>query len=208
MDHLEQTIDLTGRLVAFDTESSKSNLPLIDFVAEYLSAQDIPFIRAPNANGDKAAIFATIGPQISGGVLLSGHTDVVPVDGQDWKTNPFAMVRDQSRLYGRGVVDMKAFGAVCLAMIPHFKTAKLSRPIHVLLSYDEETTCRGPLDVIRRMGVDLPQPAAVIVGEPTSMQVATCIEVGSPTITAAGWGKSTPIRRMTSSGPRQVVSSS
>jgi acetylornithine deacetylase len=172
MDLLERAIDLTGRLVAFDTESSKSNLPLIDFVAEYLSAQDIPFIRALNAYGDKAAIFATIGPQISGGVLLSGHTDVVPVDGQDWKTNPFSMVRDQSRLWGRGVVDMKAFGAVCLAMVPHFKTAKLSRPIHVLLSYDEETTCRGPLDVIHRMGVDLPKPAAVIVGEPTSMQVA------------------------------------
>ena len=172
MDLLERAIDLTGRLVAFDTESSKSNLPLIDFVAEYLTAQDIPFIRALNAHGDKAAIFATIGPQISGGVLLSGHTDVVPVDGQDWKTNPFSMVRDPSRLWGRGVVDMKAFGAVCLAMIPHFKTAKLSRPIHVLLSYDEETTCRGPLDVIHRMGVDLPKPAAVIVGEPTSMQVA------------------------------------
>ena len=98
MDLLEQAIDLTGRLVAFDTESSKSNLPLIDFVAEYLTAQNIPFIRAPNANGDKAAIFATIGPQISGGVLLSGHTDVVPVEGQDWKTNPFSMVRDPSRL--------------------------------------------------------------------------------------------------------------
>jgi len=172
MDALEQAIELTGRLVSFDTESSKSNLPLIDFVAEYLNAQDVPFIRALNPTGDKAAIFATIGPDVAGGVLLSGHTDVVPVEGQDWDSNPFVMRREASRLYGRGVVDMKGFGAACLAMIPEFKRARLSRPIHLLLSYDEETTCLGPVDVISRLGVDLPRPAAVIVGEPTSMHVA------------------------------------
>lgn len=172
MTALERAIEITGRLVAYDTESAKSNLPLIDFVEDYLRQQQVPFVRAPNAAGDKAAIFATIGPPVPGGVLLSGHTDVVPVAGQDWSGDPFILRRTADRLYGRGAVDMKGFGAVCLAMIPEFKKAGLLRPIHLLLSYDEETTCRGPLDVIGRLGVDLPRPAAVIVGEPTSMQVA------------------------------------
>ncbi|WP_036280201.1 acetylornithine deacetylase [Methylocystis sp. ATCC 49242] len=172
MDDLDRAIEMTGRLVAFDTESSKSNLPLIDFVESYLRQQGVPFVRAPNAKGDKAAIFATIGPDEPGGVLLSGHTDVVPVEGQDWSSDPFTMRREAGRLYGRGTVDMKGFGAVALAMIPVFRKAALARPIHILLSYDEETTCLGPLDMIARLGVDLPKPAAVIVGEPTSMQVA------------------------------------
>ncbi len=172
MDALERAIAMTARLVSFDTESSKSNLALIDFVEAYLREQGVPFTRAPNATGDKAAIFATIGPMIAGGVLLSGHTDVVPVEGQEWSADPFTLRREGGRLYGRGAVDMKGFGAVALAMIPEFKQAALTRPIHILLSYDEETTCLGPLDMIARLGVDLPRPGAVIVGEPTSMQVA------------------------------------
>ena len=172
MDALDRAIDLTARLVSFDTESSKSNLPLIDFVEAYLREQGVAFARAPNAEGDKAAIFATIGPMTAGGVVLSGHTDVVPVEGQDWRSDPFTLRREDGRLYGRGAVDMKGFGAVALAMIPEFKKARLSRPIHILLSYDEETTCLGPLDMIARLGVDLPRPNAVIVGEPTSMEVA------------------------------------
>jgi len=172
MDRLETAIDLTAKLVSFDTESSKPNLQLIDFVEEHLRARGVTFTRAPNAIGDKAAIFATIGPQIEGGVLLSGHTDVVPVTGQAWSADPFTLRRDGGRLYGRGAVDMKGFGAVCLAMIEEFQAAPLKKPIHFLLSYDEETTCLGPLDVIARLGVDLPRPAAVVVGEPTSMQVA------------------------------------
>lgn len=172
MDALDRAIDLTARLVSFDTESSKSNLPLIDFVEGYLREQGVAFARALNAEGDKAAIFATIGPMTAGGVVLSGHTDVVPVEGQDWRSDPFTLRREDGRLYGRGAVDMKGFGAVALAMIPEFKKARLSRPIHILLSYDEETTCLGPLDMIARLGVDLPRPNAVIVGEPTSMEVA------------------------------------
>jgi acetylornithine deacetylase len=172
MDALERAIDMTARLVAFDTESSRSNLPLIDFVEAYLREQGVSFVRAPNAAGDKAAIFATIGPMAPGGVVLSGHTDVVPVEGQEWSADPFTLRRENGRLYGRGAVDMKGFGAVALAMIPEFRKAALSRPIHILLSYDEETTCLGPLEVIARLGVDLPRPNAVIVGEPTSMQVA------------------------------------
>lgn len=172
MGRLEDAIDMLSRLVAFDTVSSKSNLPLIDFVETYLRQQDVRFVRAPNAAGDKAALFVTIGPNVDGGVLLSGHTDVVPVAGQAWSGDPFTLRRDATRLYGRGAVDMKGFDAACLAMIPEFKAAPLSRPIHILLSYDEETTCLGPLDVIARFGADLPRPSAVIVGEPTSMEIA------------------------------------
>ena len=172
MERLEDAIDMLSRLVAFDTVSSKSNLPLIDFVEAYLLEQDVRFVRAPNATGDKAALFVTIGPDADGGVLLSGHTDVVPVAGQAWSGDPFTLRRDATRLYGRGAVDMKGFDAACLAMIPEFKAARLSRPIHILLSYDEETTCLGPLDVIAKFGADLPLPSAVIVGEPTSMEVA------------------------------------
>jgi acetylornithine deacetylase len=172
MSALENAIALLERLVAFDTESSKSNLALIDFVEGYLREQGVPFVRAPNATGDKAAIFATIGPTIDGGVVLSGHTDVVPVAGQNWSGDPFALRREGTRLFGRGAVDMKGFAAVCLAMISEFKALAPTRPIHILLSYDEETTCLGPLDLIARLGADLPRPSAVIVGEPTSMQVA------------------------------------
>jgi acetylornithine deacetylase len=172
MDALERAIALTTRLVAFDTESSKSNLPLIDFVDAWLRDLGVESVRGYNATGDKAALFATIGPAVSGGVLLSGHTDVVPVAGQDWSSDPFEVRREATRLYGRGVVDMKGFDAVCLAMVPEFLSAGLTRPVHILLSYDEETNCQGPLDMIARLGVDLPRPAAVIVGEPTGMEVA------------------------------------
>ena len=160
------------RLVGFDTESSKSNLPLIDFVEDYLRAWGVETVRAPNADGTKAALFATIGPGHRGGVLLSGHTDVVPVAGQDWSSDPYRLRVADGRAYGRGSVDMKGFDALALALVPEMVEADLSTPIHILLSYDEETTCLGSLDVIRRFGADLPVPKAVIVGEPTGMEVA------------------------------------
>jgi acetylornithine deacetylase len=165
-------IGLLERLMAFDTESDKSNLPLIDFVEDYLRRQGVPALRAPNAAGDKAALLATIGPMIDGGIVLSGHTDVVPVAGQPWSSDPFALRIADGRLYGRGSCDMKGFDAIALAMIPAFKAAGLQRPIHILLSYDEETNCEGSLDFIRRFGKDVPRPGAVIVGEPTMMDVA------------------------------------
>ncbi|MCA3565038.1 MAG: acetylornithine deacetylase [Methylocystis sp.] len=166
------TIDLLERLVSFDTVSDKSNLPLIAFVRAYLDSHGIPYVVAPNARGDKAAIFATIGPHVDGGVVLSGHTDVVPVVGQAWTADPFTLRREGTRLYGRGACDMKGFDAACLAMAPELKRMDLKAPIHILLSYDEETTCLGVVDTIARMGADLPKPKAVFVGEPTSMQVA------------------------------------
>lgn len=165
-------LELLERLVAFDTESSKSNLALIDFVAGYLDGWGVPHVRVPNTTGDKAALFATLGPMRDGGIVLSGHTDVVPVTGQAWTSDPFALRVAEGRAYGRGAVDMKGFDALALALVPAALEAELTRPIHILLSYDEETTCLGVTNTIARFGADLPRPGAVIVGEPTGMQVA------------------------------------
>ena len=167
-----RALELLARLVAFDTESSRTNLPLIDAVAAYCRDHGLKVHTTPNADGTKAALFATIGPERDGGVVLSGHTDCVPVAGQNWTTDPFTLNERDGRLYGRGSCDMKGFDALALAMIPEFMAAGLSRPIHILLSYDEEVTCLGPMDLIARFGRDLPRPAMAIVGEPTLMQVA------------------------------------
>jgi acetylornithine deacetylase len=164
-------IEMLARLVAFDTVSTKSNLGLIDFVADYLTGWNVPFVRVPNADGTKAALYATIGPMADGGVVLSGHTDVVPVAGQEWTGDPFQLRVENGRAYGRGAVDMKGFDALILALVPEFQAAGLKSPIHIMLSYDEETTCLGVVDTIGRMGRELPRPGAVIVGEPTELQV-------------------------------------
>jgi acetylornithine deacetylase len=164
-------LEMLAKLVSFDTESSKSNLPLMDFVESYLTSWNIPFVRIPNAAGDKAAIYATVGPRDRGGVVLSGHTDVVPVTGQAWTSDPFTLRVEDGRAYGRGAVDMKAFDALALSLVPEFLAAGLTTPIHIMLSYDEETTCLGVADTIRRMGRDLPMPKAAIVGEPTELAV-------------------------------------
>jgi acetylornithine deacetylase len=163
---------LLTRLIAFDSVSDSSNLPVVDFVEGYLREHGLQSRRTTNAAGDKAAILATIGPRVDGGVVLSGHTDVVPVEGQLWSSPPFTLREASGRLYGRGACDMKGFGACVLAMAPVFRDAGLKRPVHIVLSYDEETTCLGSLDIIARFGKDEPLPAAVIVGEPTMMAVA------------------------------------
>ncbi len=171
-DRLEKAKALLARLVAFDSVSDRSNLPVIGFVEECLASHGVALRRAPNASGEKAAILATIGPRVDGGVVLSGHTDVVPVDGQPWSSHPFALREAGRRLYGRGACDMKGFDACVLAMVPAFLSAGLKRPIHIVLSYDEETTCLGSTEVIAWFGRDEPRPSAVIVGEPTMMEVA------------------------------------
>ncbi len=163
---------LLGRLIAIESVSDSSNLAIVDFVEGYLRSLGLSFRRAPNAAGDKAAILATIGPRVDGGVVLSGHTDVVPVEGQPWSSPPFALREAAGRLFGRGACDMKGFDACILAMAPAFRDAGLKRPVHIVLSYDEETTCLGSRDIIARFGKDEPHPAAVIVGEPTMMAVA------------------------------------
>jgi acetylornithine deacetylase len=156
-------------LVGFDTTSRNSNLELIEWVESYLDSHGVPHRRVPNADGGKSNLLATIGPAIEGGAVLSGHTDVVPVDGQPWSTDPFSIVEKDGRLYGRGTCDMKGFLALALATVPDLVAAKPRRPVHLAFSYDEETGCLGApamIEVIRR---ELPRPAFVVVGEPTDM---------------------------------------
>ncbi len=171
-DRLAQAKAILARFIAFDTVSDRSNLPVIGFVEDYLAAHGVAARRAMNRSGDKAAILATIGPRLDGGVVLSGHTDVVPVEGQSWSSGPFDMREAAGRLYGRGACDMKGFDACVLAMVPAFQAARLKRPVHIALSYDEETTCLGSKDLIGWFGRDEPRPGAVVVGEPTMMEVA------------------------------------
>jgi acetylornithine deacetylase len=168
----QAALAILAQLVAFDTESSRSNLPLIDYIEGYLGDLGVASLRLPNVEGDKAALVASIGPTDRGGVCLSGHTDVVPVIGQSWTSDPFKLRVWEGKAHGRGTADMKGFCALVLAHVPLFKEMALKVPIHLVFSYDEETTCLGVRDPIARMGRDVPVPRAVVVGEPTAMQVA------------------------------------
>jgi acetylornithine deacetylase len=163
--------DLLGRLVAFDTTSHKTNMPLIAYVQEYLGEHGIDSQLVPTADGVKASLFATIGPTGVGGVGLSGHTDVVPVTGQAWDSDPFTLVERDGRLYGRGTCDMKGYLACVLAMVPLFKARSLKVPIHIVFSYDEEVGCTGVRPLIAELGKRLVRPRIVLVGEPTGMAV-------------------------------------
>ena len=161
--------DLLAKLVSFDTTSRNSNLELIAWVEAYLDDLGIPHRRVPNADGTKANLLATIGPAIEGGVVLSGHTDVVPVDGQPWNTDPFVLTQQGERLFGRGTCDMKGFLALALAAAPELAAANLRRPVHLAFSYDEEIGCLGAPQMIEVIRRELPTPAMIVVGEPTSM---------------------------------------
>jgi len=165
-------VEMIERLVGFPTVSADSNLDLIHFARDYLSGHGIASRLTHNEDRRKANLFATIGPEIAGGVVLSGHTDVVPVAGQPWESDPFAVVRRNGRLYGRGTSDMKSFIAIALALVPEFKAAALRVPIHLALSYDEETGCQGVSGLLEDIAANLPRPALAIIGEPTSMQIA------------------------------------
>lgn len=167
------TRELLARLVGFDTVSHRSNLPLIDFVETYLASHGVVSARVPDETGAKASLFALLGPAAAGGVVLSGHTDVVPVEGQDWATDPFTLTERNGRLYGRGTCDMKGFLACALALVPEMLTADLKRPIVLAMSYDEEIGCEGAPPMIEAMQAALPPLGPVIVGEPTEMRVVT-----------------------------------
>lgn len=165
-------VDLVHKLVSFATVSRDSNLPLIDFVADYLDGLGIPSERFTSEDGSKANLFATLGgPSDVPGIILSGHTDVVPVDGQDWSTDPFEVVERDGKLYGRGTADMKSFLAICLALAPEIQAASLAQPIHIAFSYDEEVGCRGVPKMIDALVGRTPLPRACIIGEPTDMRV-------------------------------------
>ena len=161
------------RLVAFDTTSRRSNLDLIEFCEQRLSACGAALYRVGNADGSKANLVARIGPEADGGVVLSGHTDVVPVDGQAWSSDPFVVSLRDGRLYGRGTADMKAFLALALAAAPDFAAAGLKRPVQMAFSYDEEIGCLGAPSLIEALVRAGPRPSAVIVGEPTNMETVS-----------------------------------
>ena len=164
-------IDMIRRLVAFDTTSRDSNLALIDYVSDYLKQLGIESQLVFDETGKKANLFATFGPDDKPGLVLSGHTDVVPVDGQDCSTDPFAVAQKDGLLYGRGTCDMKGFIAVLLAMAPDFAKAKLKLPLHFAFSYDEEVGCIGVRRLIAELGKRAVKPMACVIGEPTSMRV-------------------------------------
>ncbi|MEZ5841465.1 MAG: acetylornithine deacetylase [Hyphomicrobiales bacterium] len=165
------TAEILARLVSFATVSDRSNLELIDWVAEYLAGYGLDSVKVPNEAGDKASLFATIGAAGTPGLALSGHTDVVPVVDQPWTSDPFTLVERGDRLYGRGTTDMKGFIAAALAAVPAAVAAPLKTPIHLVFSYDEEIGCLGVLPTVQRLGHDLQKPLAVFVGEPTEMAV-------------------------------------
>ena len=160
-------------LIGFDTTSRDSNLALIEYVEAFLRAHGVTSRRVANSDRSKANLYATIGPAVAGGVVLSGHTDVVPVDGQIWASDPFVLTRRGDRLHGRGTCDMKGFLALALAVVPAFARGGTTRPLHLAFSYDEEVGCLGAPSMIRELVSALPTPVAVIVGEPTDMEVVS-----------------------------------
>jgi acetylornithine deacetylase len=165
--------ELLARLVAFPTVSSTSNLDLVGFVRDYLADLGAEIGILPSPDGRKANLWASFGPRVPGGVILSGHTDVVPVDGQSWTHDPWVLREDGGRLYGRGASDMKGFDAVVLAAAPAMAAVSLARPIHIALSYDEEVGCLGAPSLITALMARLPPPEVAIVGEPTRLVPVT-----------------------------------
>ena len=167
---METVEAILAELVAFDTTSRNSNLALIDCVEAYLARHGVAAWRVPSPDGEKANLFASIGPDREGGFVLSGHTDTVPVDGQDWSSDPFTLSERSGLLYGRGSCDMKGFLAACLARVPAMQAAGLKRPIHLAFSYDEEVGCLGVPLLLDALGTRGIRPEGCFVGEPTEMQ--------------------------------------
>jgi acetylornithine deacetylase len=163
--------EILGRLIAFDTTSHKTNIPMAEWIRDYLAGHGVESHFVPAPNGIHTSLFATIGPAGDGGIALSGHMDVVPVTGQTWDTDPFTMVEMGTRLYGRGTCDMKGYLACMLAAVPGFKRRQLRTPIHLAFSYDEEVGCTGVRPMIAEFSKMLPKPRMAVIGEPTSMLV-------------------------------------
>ena len=164
------SLEMIRRLIAFPTVSRDSNLDLIHYVRDYLKPFGAAIRLTHDDGGRKANLFATLGPDGDAGVAISGHTDVVPTEGQAWDTDPFQLVEKEGRLYGRGTSDMKTFIAVTLSLVPEFVDRGLTTPLHLALSYDEEVGCLGVGRLIRDFTVAGVRPRACIVGEPTMMR--------------------------------------
>ncbi|MDB9856902.1 acetylornithine deacetylase [Amylibacter sp.] len=166
-------VQMLEKLISFNTVSHRSNLPLIDFVEGYLTSHGVNSTRVYNDDGDKANLYAHIGPMVEGGVILSGHTDVVPVEGQDWSTDPWTVVEKDGKYFGRGTCDMKGFLAIALAYVPQMLAADLKTPIQLALSYDEEVGCEGVIPMVKELAGKMPKAAMCIVGEPSDMKAVT-----------------------------------
>ena len=138
-DKVERTVDILERLVGFPSVSGRPNGDIVGYIKDYLAGHGVEASISYHEDGERANLFATLGPEVDGGVVLNGHTDVVAVEGQDWSTDPFTLARLDGRLYGRGSVDMKGFLACVLGSVPDFKALDLKRPIHIAFSFDEET---------------------------------------------------------------------
>ncbi|MEL6959606.1 MAG: acetylornithine deacetylase [Pseudomonadota bacterium] len=165
---------LLDTLVGFPTVSRDSNLPLMSFVEDYLASHGIASTRVPDPTGEKAALYAHTGPEVEGAIVLSGHTDVVPVDGQAWDTDPFTVTEKDGKLYGRGTCDMKGFDALAIWAMVEAKRRGVARPLQLALSYDEEVGCVGAPSMIDAMVASgLPRGSAAIIGEPSMMKVVT-----------------------------------
>jgi acetylornithine deacetylase len=168
-----RSMDMLRRLVSMDTTSRNSNLELIDFVRDHLDQFGIASELVPDATAKKANLYATIGPSDRPGICLSGHTDVVPIDGQDWSTDPWTITEQDGLLHGRGTCDMKGFVAVALTWVKAFARGNLKTPVHLLLSYDEEVGCLGVRSALAKLKNAPIKPKGVIIGEPTEMRVTT-----------------------------------
>lgn len=166
-----RSAEILKDLVGFDTTSRNSNLALIAHVEAFFAKRGVATTRIPDETGEKANLIATIGPKDVPGFVLSGHTDVVPVDGQDWASDPFALTLREGRLYGRGSCDMKGFLACIMAKVDDMLATDLNAPIHFAFSYDEEVGCKGVPSLIEHLIATHPLPRACFVGEPTEMQV-------------------------------------
>ena len=151
MSNLEQARSILARLVGFPTVSRDTNLPLIDWVEDWLAGQGVRAVRVCNADRTKANLYASVGPDVPGGVVLSGHTDVVPVDGQSWTSDPWTVSELDGRLYGRGTCDMKGFDALALAAVPMALAAGVKRPLQIAPSYDEELGCDGCIGMVEEI---------------------------------------------------------
>jgi acetylornithine deacetylase len=164
------TTELLERMVSFDTTSRNSNLKLIGFIRDYLDGFGVPYRVSTDATGEKANLHAIIGPREAGGLALSGHVDTVPVDGQAWTGDPFALRRRDGKLFARGSCDMKGFVAACLAAVPDFQARPLVRPLHLFISFDEEIDCDGAKRLILDMAESGLRPDLCVVGEPSRMK--------------------------------------
>lgn len=166
-------LEILEKLVSFPTVSNETNIPLIDWVAEYLDSHGIESFRYVDPKQPKHGLFAHVGPRLEGAIVLSGHTDVVPVEGQPWDSDPFQVTERDGRYFGRGTCDMKGFDALALWAMVEGQHRELLRPLQIALSFDEEVGCTGAPPLIAAMEEVLPKGAAAIIGEPSSMQAVT-----------------------------------